>query len=62
MSRYRNVALFLALAAIWGSAFMAIKAGLAYFPPVLFAAIRYDVAGVLMLAYAVWAVEDPVPR
>ena len=62
MSRYRNLALFLALAAIWGSAFMAIKAGLAYFPPVLFAAIRYDVAGVLMLAYAAWAVDDPIPR
>jgi drug/metabolite transporter (DMT)-like permease len=62
VSRYRNLALFLALAAIWGSAFMAIKAGLAYFPPVLFAAIRYDVAGVLMLAYAAWAVDDPVPR
>jgi drug/metabolite transporter (DMT)-like permease len=62
VSRYRNLALFLALAAIWGSAFMAIKAGLAYFPPVLFAAIRYDVAGVLMLAYAVWVVDDPLPR
>jgi drug/metabolite transporter (DMT)-like permease len=62
VSRYRNLALFLVLAAIWGSAFMAIKAGLAYFPPVLFAAIRYDVAGVLMLAYAVWAIDDPVPR
>ncbi|WP_049935737.1 DMT family transporter [Haloplanus natans] len=62
MSRYRNLALFLALATIWGSAFMAIKAGLNYFPPVLFAAIRYDVAGVLMLAYAAWAVDDPLPR
>jgi drug/metabolite transporter (DMT)-like permease len=62
VSRYRNLALFLALAAIWGSAFMAIKAGLNYFPPVLFAAIRYDVAGVLMLAYAAWAVDDPIPR
>jgi drug/metabolite transporter (DMT)-like permease len=62
VSRYRNLALFLALAAIWGSAFMAIKAGLNYFPPVLFAAIRYDVAGVLMLAYAAWVVDDPIPR
>jgi len=62
VSRYRNFALFLALAAIWGSAFMAIKAGLNYFPPVLFAAIRYDVAGVLMLAYAAWVVDDPIPR
>ncbi len=62
MTRYRNLALFLFLAAVWGSAFMAIKAGLAYFPPVLFAAIRYDIAGVVMLAYAVYAVEDPLPR
>ncbi|WP_251342749.1 DMT family transporter [Haloplanus halophilus] len=62
MARYRNLALFLALAAIWGSSFVAIKAGLDYFPPVLFAAIRYDVAGVLMLGYAAWVVDDPVPR
>ena len=62
MSRARDLALFLVLAAVWGSAFMAIKAGLAYFPPVLFAALRYDVAGVVMLAYAAYAVDDPVPR
>ncbi|MFB6236370.1 MAG: DMT family transporter [Halopenitus sp.] len=62
MSRYRNLALFLVLAAVWGSAFMAIKAGLAYFPPVLFAALRYDIAGVFMLAYAAYVVEDPIPR
>lgn len=62
VSRYRNLVLFLALAAVWGSAFMAIKAGLEYFPPVLFAAIRYDVAGVLMLAYAAYAVERWRPR
>ena len=62
MTRYRNLALFLFLAAVWGSAFMAIKAGLAYFPPVLFAAVRYDIAGVVMLAYAVYVVDNPVPR
>ena len=62
MTRFRNFALFLVLAAVWGSAFMAIKAGLAYFPPVLFAAIRYDIAAVLMLGYAVYAVDDPIPR
>ncbi|PAU83234.1 EamA family transporter [Halorubrum salipaludis] len=62
MSRARNLALFLVLAAVWGSAFMAIKAGLAYFPPVLFAAFRYDVAGVVMLAYAAYVVDDPIPR
>ncbi|RLM63888.1 EamA/RhaT family transporter [Halorubrum sp. Atlit-8R] len=62
MSRLRNLSLFLVLAAVWGSAFVAIKAGLTYFPPVLFAAFRYDVAGVVMLAYAAYAVEDPIPR
>ena len=62
MSRTRNLGLFLVLAAVWGSAFMAINAGLAYFPPVLFAAFRFDIAGVVMLAYAVYAVEDPIPR
>lgn len=68
--RYRNLLLFCSLAAIWGSAFVAIKAGLgtpanpAYFydAPVLFAAVRYDVAGVLMFAYAAWATERILPQ
>ncbi len=62
MARYRNVALFLVLSVLWGSAFVAIKAGLAYFPPVLFAAVRYDIAGVLMVGYAVIVADDPLPR
>jgi drug/metabolite transporter (DMT)-like permease len=62
VSRYRNLGLFLALAALWGSAFMAIKAGLSYFPPVLFAAVRYDVAGVIMLGYAVLTTDQWRPR
>ena len=41
---------------------MAINAGLVYFPPVLFAAIRYDVAGVTMLGYAWLVADDPLPR
>jgi drug/metabolite transporter (DMT)-like permease len=62
VSRHRNLALFLLLAAVWGSAFVAIKAGLEYLPPVLFAALRYDVAGVVMLAYAAWATDSWRPR
>jgi drug/metabolite transporter (DMT)-like permease len=62
VSRYRNFTLFIVLAAVWGSAFLAIKVGLDYIPPVTFAAIRYDIAGVIMLAYAAYAVEDPIPR
>ncbi|MFC6865034.1 DMT family transporter [Halomicroarcula sp. GCM10025817] len=60
--RFRNALLFVALAVAWGSAFTAIKSGLAYFPPVLFAALRYDVAGVLMLAYAGYTTDRWRPR
>jgi len=60
--RFRNPILFAALAVAWGSAFTAIKAGLEFFPPVLFAAFRYDLAGVLMLAYAAYATERWRPR
>jgi drug/metabolite transporter (DMT)-like permease len=62
VSRYRNLGLFLVLAAVWGSAFTAIKAGLEFFPPVLFAAVRYDIAGVLILAYAAYVTDQWRPR
>jgi len=60
--RFRNAILFGALAVAWGSAFTAIKAGLEFFPPVLFAAFRYDLAGVLMLGYAVYATDRWRPQ
>jgi drug/metabolite transporter (DMT)-like permease len=44
--------LFLLLAACWGTSFVAIEIGLHYFPPLLFAGIRYVAAGAIMLAYA----------
>ncbi|WP_232702533.1 DMT family transporter [Halobacterium wangiae] len=63
MTNYRDAGLFLALAAVWGSAFVAIKAGLnAGFEPVLFAAVRYDIAGVLMLAYAAYVADRWLPQ
>ena len=62
MSRYRSLVLFLVLAAVWGTAFVAISAGLNHFPPVLFAALRYDIAGIVMLAYAVYAADDWLPQ
>jgi drug/metabolite transporter (DMT)-like permease len=61
--RYRNLLLFLLLTSVWGAAFVAIKAGLNVgFPPVLFAALRYDIAGVLMLGYAMTRGVQLVPR
>ncbi|ERG94949.1 MAG: permeases of the drug/metabolite transporter (DMT) superfamily [Haloquadratum walsbyi J07HQW2] len=62
VTRYQTIVLFIILAGAWGSAFMAIKAGLAYIPPVLFAALRYDIAGILMLGYALRKTNQPVPR
>jgi drug/metabolite transporter (DMT)-like permease len=52
--RHRNLLYFLVLSAVWGSAFTAIKAGLEYFPPVLFAALRFDIAGLFLVAYAAY--------
>ncbi len=60
--RFRNALLFVVLAGAWGSAFTAIKAGLEFFPPVLFAAFRYDLAGVLILGYAAYATDRWRPR
>jgi drug/metabolite transporter (DMT)-like permease len=68
--RYRNLLLFCLLASVWGSAFMAIKAGVgspdapAYFfdAPVLFAALRFTVAGVVVLGYAAWVTDRWRPR
>lgn len=42
--------LFLALAIVWGTAYVGIRAGLPYFPPVLFAALRYEIGGLALLA------------
>ena len=48
----RRSAVFFALSSLlFGGTFVAAKAGLAYFPPLLFVALRYDVAAVVMLAY-----------
>lgn len=62
MTRYRNISLFLILAEIWGGSYIAIKAGLAYFPPVTFAAIRYDIAAIIMLGYVALAYDYCRPR
>ncbi len=50
LSRHRNTILFVLLSLIWGSSFVAIETGLHTFPPVLFAALRYDIASAVMLA------------
>ncbi|WP_330633245.1 DMT family transporter [Halocatena halophila] len=53
MTRYRTAGLFILLALLWGSSFVATRAALPYIPPVLLAAVRFDIAGVVMLGYAI---------
>ena len=62
MSRYRDVILFFLLAALWGGSFVAIEVGLAYYPPVLYAAYRFDVAALVLLTYALATESNPLPR
>lgn len=54
--------LFVLLATLWGTSFVTIEIGLAHFPPLLFAALRYDVAGLVVLAYAMRSVTRWRPR
>ena len=56
------VAAFVFLAALWGTSFVAIEAGLHYFPPLLFAGLRYAVAGAIVLGIAAVASGRTVPR
>lgn len=58
----RNLVLFVALAVLWGTSFIAIEVGLAVLPPALFAALRYDVAGAVLFGYGLFAAEDWRPR
>jgi probable blue pigment (indigoidine) exporter len=48
-----NVLLIVLLSAIWGTAFLFISLGLRDFSPFLFAALRFDIAGPVLLVFAI---------
>jgi len=48
------IALGALVSVLFGGTFVATKAGLAHFPPLLFVALRYDVAAVVLLSYTVY--------
>ena len=48
----RTALLFAASAVLFGGTFIAAKAGLAYFPPLLFVALRFDIGAVVLAAFA----------
>ena len=60
----RTVVSFVAASVLFGGTFVAAKAGLDYFPPLLFVALRFDVAAVVLASYAVLTTsrEDLIPR
>ena len=49
----RAIGFFVASSVFFGGTFVAAKAGLSYFPPLLFVALRFDVAAVALFAYVV---------
>jgi drug/metabolite transporter (DMT)-like permease len=60
----RTVAAFLATSLLFGGTFVAAKGGLEYFPPLLFVALRFDIAAVALIAYVLLTRSraDLVPR
>lgn len=54
--------MFVSLAILWGTSFVAIEVGLHHVPALTFAALRYDLAGVVVLAYAITATDRWRPR
>jgi len=58
----RDAALYLGLAASWGTAFVATDAALDVVPPVLLAAVRFDVAALALFAVAAAAGRSLRPR
>ncbi|MXV61732.1 EamA family transporter [Natronorubrum sp. JWXQ-INN-674] len=60
-TRYTTVGLFVLLAAIWGLSFVAARAALADVSPVLLAALRFDIAALLLFGYAAVTTTRLVP-
>jgi drug/metabolite transporter (DMT)-like permease len=51
MALRRRLVLFVLASVLLGGTFVAAKAGLDYFPPLLFVALRFDIAAVALLVY-----------
>jgi drug/metabolite transporter (DMT)-like permease len=62
MSRNRTVGLFVLVTLLFGTAFPAVKTGLSFIPPLLFAASRSYVAAALLLLYVGATTEYWYPR
>jgi Permeases of the drug/metabolite transporter (DMT) superfamily len=54
MSSRRAFGLFIASAVLFGGTFVGAKAGLPYFPPLTFVAIRFDIGAIVLAGYAAY--------
>lgn len=61
MKQARVIVLFIFLVTIWGAGFVAVKAGLASIPPVLFAVFRFGIGAAIMLGYTVLLTDYRYP-
>ncbi|WP_136689571.1 DMT family transporter [Halorhabdus amylolytica] len=60
--RSRSLVLSLLVGVLWGSSFLAIDVGLSYFPPLLFAGLRYALVGIVVIGFAPALVRRWYPR
>lgn len=62
----RDIGAFILTALLFGGTFVAVKAGLAYLPPLLFLAIRFDIGAAVLAGYALsqssWSDLQPQTR
>ncbi|MFB6235760.1 MAG: DMT family transporter [Halopenitus sp.] len=58
MSRLRDVGMYTALALGWGTTFAAVEVALAAFPPLVLMAVRYYLAGAVLLGYVATTGHD----
>ncbi|MFC7155713.1 DMT family transporter [Halomarina halobia] len=59
---FRRLWLFVLAASTFGGVFVAVEVGLSYFPPLLFLALRFDLAAAFLLAYVAVTRERWRPR
>lgn len=58
----RHFGLFTTAAVLFGGTFVAARAGLEFFPPLLFVALRFDLAALVLLPYVILTQDDWRPR
>src|SRR5256885_17247564 len=61
MKRWQRLLAFAVIYFVWGSTFLAIRIGVLELPPLLFAAMRFFVAGVALFGWMI-ARGEPIPN